>query len=227
MTVYDKGWSVHRTFGLRREWVQLYLERPDDWMDQGHLGNKQVDALARWLRTTGLLDSNGRETFLCAHARAAGPDDSLVWQLLWAHCALGFATAHWYVRQCSPSTQQTTIELAKALQGFHPALSYRTCYDAILELVGLLERTPIGRELGQGEVFPGSPRLVKRWGLSNPSPGALLYASVRLGQGQGRMTLGLDEDLTWPWIIFGCDRDDALITLATLCQPWGRYEMAN
>ncbi|MGI6209951.1 MAG: hypothetical protein ACOYEW_17235, partial [Anaerolineae bacterium] len=48
----------------------------------------------------------------------------------------------------------------------------------------------------------------------------LLYAAVMLGQRQGRLTLGLDDDLTWPWIIFGCDRDDALITLATLCQPW-------
>jgi len=200
--------------------VQLYLERPDDWMSRGHLGNKQVDALARWLRTIGLLDSKGRETILCALARSAGLDDRLVWQLLWVNCAMDFATATWYVRQSFRSAQHTTTGLAKALQAFHPQLSYRTCYDAILELVGLLERTPVGRELGQGEVFPGSPRLVKRWGLANPAPGALLYAAVKLGQNQGRLTLGLDDDLTWPWIIFGCDRDDALITLATLCQPW-------
>ncbi|MGI9862646.1 hypothetical protein SDD30_14805 [Moorella naiadis] len=59
---YEKGWSRHQHFGLRREWLELYLADRQGWRGSSILGNRQVDSLAVRLKTTGIEDSSGRLT---------------------------------------------------------------------------------------------------------------------------------------------------------------------
>jgi hypothetical protein len=85
----------------------------------------------------------------------------------------------------------TVRELASLLQQVMPNLAFRTIYNAVLELVGLLERTPVGRELGQGVVSPGQPRTVQRVGYPSSSWEAVaLHCSACSGKKAG---------LSWGW----------------------------
>ncbi len=116
-------------------------------------------------------------------------------------------------------------ELTSALQKEVPRLAPRTAYNAILELVGLLERTPVGKALGQGIVEPGRPRRVTRVGYPNPDWQAVSWALERLCQEEGRQVLGMEEDLLWPWVIFGCQQH--VIIRQLLLHPDGPWRLTD
>ena len=180
-----RGWTRHRMFGLRREWVQLYLQHPNEWRAVGGLGNRQVMSLEQWLVTAGLATKHGCETELCRLMRTAGLANLVNWERLWANVCLAFPTAWWYIRELGLGAWSVR-ELTTRLQS-HTGLTERTCYDAICELVGLLERTPIGLELGQGGVSRDRPRLVRRTGLAQPGPEAILFATAAFSRVRGLM----------------------------------------
>ena len=213
------GWSVHQHFGLRREWLGLVLREPQRWAAVGGLGPRQVQSLARWLRTTGLLDQRGKATTLYRVLEATWPEARLGWQLVWVNVIFNFPTARWYALRMGLG-EWDTLQLRRALQSSVPRLAAHTVSNAILELVGLLERTPIGYEFGQGHVTTSRPRCVVREGLRNVATPALLYAVQRLFLVEGRPHLAFDEDLVWPWLLFGCTFEMSLPQLAGDDAPW-------
>lgn len=203
-----RGWKRHQGFGLRREWLQLYLEKGSSLETAGVLGNRQVESLRAWLRTAGLEDRAGRKTQLGLRFAQAGLADPVLWELLWTNVVFNWPTAAWYVRELGLGTW-TTSELGQALQR-HVTLAPRTVGNAIQELVGLLERTPVGTELGQGVVGISRPRRVERRGYPWPSTEAVVHALRRLAQTQNGGLVRFSERLLWPWVIFGCGRDQVL-----------------
>jgi len=213
------GWARHCTFGLRREWLGLVLREPQRWAAVGGLGTRQIQSLARWLRTTGLLDQRGKATTLYGLLEATWPEARLAWQLLWVNVIFNFPTARWYALRMGLG-EWDTLQLRTALQSSVPRLAIHTVSNAILELVGLLERTPIGYEFGQGNVTTGRPRRVRREGLRDVATPALLYAVQRLFLAEGRPHLALGEDLVWPWLLFGCPFEMTLPQLAAGHAPW-------
>ncbi|MBC7325899.1 MAG: hypothetical protein H5T99_11405 [Moorella sp. (in: Bacteria)] len=214
-----RGWSRHQQFGLRQEWLELYLDRPHAWEAAGALGNRQVQALKVWLKTAGLVDGGGRETFLASLFRAQGMEAVLPWELVWTNVVFNFPTAAWYVT--GPATGEwTTGELTELLLRDVPRLAKRTACNAVMELVGLLERTPVGRRLNQGAVLPGRPRHIRRLGHNYPTAAAILYATWRLFVREKRERLGLEENILWPWTVFGCRRDYALQKIILAGSQW-------
>lgn len=207
-----RGFARHQHFGLRREWVELYLRHPDDWKVVGGLGNRQVQSLDVWLHTTGLRRQGTGETWLCQQFRERGTDDLSLWECLWANVVLGFPTAAWYARDLGTG-EWTAAEMRHLLAQHAPWLAERTISNAVMELVGLLQRTPVGRELRQGEVFGKTGRRVRRLGLQSPSSEALRHSLDALARREGRRVFGLNEGLLWPWVIFACDRTDVLVSL--------------
>lgn len=213
------GWSRHQQFGLRKEWLELYLRSPREWELTGGLGNRQVQSLKVWLKTAGLQDGRGEETFLGAVFREHGLEEFLPWELLWVNVVFNFPTAAWYVQKLGLGTW-TTREVREQLLFSIPHLASRTVSNAVLELVGLLERTPVGREINQGEVSFTRPRRVQRRGHAYPSVEALCFAACRLFEREKRERLRLEENLLWPWVVFGCAQKYVLGRLLTQGQKW-------
>ncbi|HHV76576.1 MAG TPA: hypothetical protein GXX39_04280 [Syntrophothermus lipocalidus] len=209
----ETGWARHSTFGLRREWVNLYLSDLQKWKDSGGLGNRQVESMATWLRTCGIEDAGGGLTFLGRLFVRGGTAMPELWQLVWVNAAFNWPTARWYVHL--GNGEWTTKELKTILRDTIPRLTARTLENAILELVGTLERTPIGDELGQGLVTPTRPRRVTRRGIV-PVDAAIVDSIGRLYLQQKRARLLWEEDLTWPWVVFGCSPDLILDRLLSL-----------
>lgn len=214
MTNWSKqtGWAKHSIFGLRKEWLDHYISCPDTWQI-GSLGNRQVDSLAMWLKTAGIVDSSGSLTRFGRQFRSAGTNCTSFWEVLWGNVVFSFPTAHWYVRLGLGTW--TTKGLRILLERSVPRLAQRTVSNAIMELVGLLERTPVGTQLGQGQVTRDKPRKVTRVG-NDPSDIAIAQCVLNLHAQQGKRELHWSDDLTWPWIVYGSTKRYILSRLVSM-----------
>lgn len=211
----EKGWSRHQHFGLRRDWLDLYLANRQGWRQSSILGNRQVESLEAWLKTSGIEDRGGRLTPLGEQFIAKGTTCRSLWELLWVNVVFNFPTARWYVHL--GRGEWTTAELKSLLRAVVPRLAEWTVSNAIMELAGLLERTPVGNELGQGYVMEGRPRRLIRRG-AEPCDAAIVHALGQLYVQQGQTRLPWDSDSTWPWVVFGCSRRFVLERLAIIDQ---------
>jgi hypothetical protein len=216
------GWCRHCTFGMRTEWLDLWLDWPDTWSAVGDLGPRQVQSFRRWLVTGGLVHKSGDVGDLASLFKETRSAYRLGWQIVWTNVVFRFATARWYVSEMGKGSWDTRA-LRTALGRAVPRLASRTAGNAILELVGTLERTPIGEDLGQGIVHPGRPRRVVRVGLASPAPQALAHAFRLLFLSEQRDVLRFDEGILWPWTVFGCDRAEALALLRAQGLNWLKF----
>jgi len=80
----------------------------------GHLGVRQVQVLAVWLKTVGLVDRQGEANELNRWLRVADLDTPLPWEFLWAEAAVRWPTASWFVRELGIGSW-TTMELEEKL----------------------------------------------------------------------------------------------------------------
>lgn len=198
---FESRLTPHCHFGLREEWLKLYLAYPEDWRNKGLLGNRQVDSLRAWLKTGGLHDKRGNETPLAIQFRSAGTTSLLLWELLWVNIVFSFNTAAWFVYQ--GSGVHTSSELCSKLSADLPHFLPRSIHSGILELVGLLEFTPIGTQLEQGRVTRKGKRTVERHGLNSPSSEALSLSLELLFQRERTNSLETHKKLLFPWVVFG------------------------
>ena len=211
-------WSLFNTFGLRKEWVALYLDHPERWEETGALGNRQIEAFKRWIKVCELED---KSCSLFSLFQSSTVNNLMPWEIAWANIAANLATASWYVKELGFGTWKTT-ELRNILEARHPHLAQRTVTNAINELTGLLERTPIGKELCQGLVENSRPRTVTRKGLAAPSREAVFYALYHLFLENKTDCLDLDSDDLWPWVIFGCRKNYVLQKVILEGDRWFR-----
>jgi hypothetical protein len=169
-----------------------------------------VESLAVWVKTIGLKDKGGTLTKL-GNALVCGGikmDDVIFWEIVWVNTVFSFPTARWYVHSFVDSF--TVSDLRTELSHTVPRLTVSTVRDAVYELTDSLRRTPIGERLQQG-FFSKMGRTVNvtRNGII-PSPKVALYALIKLFAEERRDEIGLDEELTWPWIIFNAPKDEIL-----------------
>ncbi|MGD9819593.1 MAG: hypothetical protein AB7V04_12975 [Desulfomonilaceae bacterium] len=144
---------------------------------------------------------------------------SEVWQIMWINIVLQFATAWWFVSILGKGSWSSS-ELKRLLPNHACYLAPRSASNAIMELLGLFERSPIGQELGQGVVSGHSPRSVKRIGLSTPSSAASNYSAFQLFLMTGSVKLSFDNHIPWPWVVFGCDKDYVISQIITNKCDW-------
>lgn len=209
------GWAKHSIFGLRQEWLEQFILNPDDWSRHAILGNKQVDSFGVWLRTCDIQERSSKLTFLGEQFISLGVRYLPLWELLWINVVFNFPTAQWYTTLVGD--KWTTTELIDLLHTAIPRLAKRTISNAVMELAGLLERTPVGTELRQGQVLNGRPRTIVRTGCK-PSDAAIMHSMDRLFLQQGSNELHWHSDLAWPWIVFRCDRQFILERLTIIEQ---------
>ena len=214
-----KPWVRHQGFGLRSEWLQQYFSNGFDVNKCEMLGPNQKESLAYWLKTSGLNDSNGNQTCLCSLREESGIMTDKVWEILWFNIVSSFATAWWFVSFLGKG-MWTSHDLRIALSHHTPRLSKRTASNAVMELLGLFERSPVGGQLRQGIIRGHSRRSVERVGLAAPVISSIQYTILqifRLAQGPA---LSLDEELPWPWTVYGCEREYAISQLIMNASDW-------
>lgn len=220
--IQRERWAPHRTFGLRQEWVELFVNNPQSWSHSSSLGPMQIYALKAWLITCDLIASNGEPSRI-AHLISVRKPVNLGWQLSWVNTVFSFIPAMSYVKLLFIH-RANSGELLSELTSEFPGRSIRTLRDGVSELISLFDHTPIGSDLGQGVIIQTRPRTVQRVGLTDPYPEALAHATRRLFQREGCTELLLNEDLAWPWVVFGCNREETLLRLRGIQGEWLRVK---
>jgi len=198
------GWKKHQGFGLRKEWISLYLHNPDNWEENNNLGVRQVESLKSWIKTCEL--DRESQNILFRLFLEKGTEDLLCWEILWVNVVFNFPTALWFIKNIGYGEW----DIKEILTRMHKNLSHlslRTVQDAVYELIGMFERTPIGKDLGQGEVHKEkNRRYIIRNGLLYPNYKSVIYSFIKLFEREKEDRLCLSDDLVWPWEIFLCEK---------------------
>jgi len=188
-----KGVNRYQTFGLREDWLREYLSNPDQWVTVNTLGPRQFESMRVWLKEAELWDQKPLPlTAILLPLRASS--DLFMWAVLWVNLSRHSHLVRWYIEHV-PMGTHSIDDLVSRLAGTREPR--RTERNAILALVQLLERTPIGDKLGLGRVehTGRSRRLSKETGGGVPSMG-VLYSLLRHAQDNARYGLVIREFLS-------------------------------
>ncbi len=138
---------------------------------------------------------------------------------MWFHVVTSFATAWWLVSVMGLG-EWSSRDLKKLLAEHAMPLSARSASNAIMELVGLFERSPVGPIIGQGLITGKNPRSVRRIGLVAPSLSSIIYSVFQMVHSLRTDVLRLNDYLPWPWTVYGCEKEYAIGQLIANSFDW-------
>lgn len=225
-----KGLNRYQQFGMRKEWLEEYFRDPENWWHKNELGNRQFDAMKVWLKEAEIIENNSSKeykiTTLGKKLKELGVDNLLTWAVIWTNLARNSALINWYVNNVPWGSNYSKKEMIEMLG---EELAHRTRKNALDALDGLLKNTPLGSQLGFGEVETKGRQtvaIIKR-GWSNIESIAVLYALYRYAEKIGRYDLYMGElyesACEGPYTVFGIDREDLAGILRGLSSRWGDW----
>jgi len=219
-----KGLTIYHGFGLRKEWLELFFQKPGDWVTTSNLGSVQFEDMRLWLRDSGLIenrDSNIHKkadyvpSSLVMKLQQIGSGSVATWAVLLTNLADSVAVLNWFIKSISWGTVFNKQDLIKKLDETYEGLTERTRKNAVTTLFDLLRRSPIGDELGLAKQIGESKRGQQNYlkcGWVKPDPIAILYCLYRYAHACKRNDLTLrelyHEPVGGPHLLFGISVDE-------------------
>jgi phosphoadenosine phosphosulfate reductase len=225
-----KGMNRYQTFGMKTEWLEEFFRKQQNWWDQNDLGNRQFDAMKVWLIEAELIDKNSISS-LGRQLSALGSDNTLCWAIIWTNWGRNSALINWYQTHVPWKSYHSKNELAELVGG---DLSIRTRQNAMKSLFLLLRESPLGKEMGLGEIQTGEQRIehINKKGWDNPDPIAVLYSLYRYAEKVEKQNLTVselyDNAPEGPYVLFGIEQDELkriLRGLASSYEKWISVEL--
>lgn len=163
------------TFGLRKEWIDLFFRTADNFFQNNNLGSKQYNAFIYYLRDTYLIDKKRNLTELYKYCKYLfnNHNELLLWSIFWINLCFNSSIFNWwtYFKEGEYTKEQIIQNLTKSYQKFN-----RYLLNAYMSLVSTFERTPIGDQLKQGKVIKqGNQRIVIKEGNPDVPFQTILY----------------------------------------------------
>ena len=218
------NFSKYQTFGLRKEWIELFFAIRCDIFYDSSLGPKQKDALYDYLKDSELVESKKKTTIffdlLFNVYTKEGINSGLFWSIFWNNLACNSSLFSWWNQ--NPIGLYKREEIITSLANTYGKMN-RTIRNAYTSLVGTLESTPFGSELRQGIVQKvGNQRVVHKLGHPELSPFALLYALAKRAERRREFEcdlIALSADALSPQTIFALDAAEVERGLRALWLP--------
>jgi phosphoadenosine phosphosulfate reductase len=187
-----KGMDRYKTFGFRREWLELFFECGIECFSTTQLGNRQYDALRVWLREAGLLaapnkgEKSGTTTQLYDILKTFRAGNPLVWAFIWTNLAYTSVITRWFMLSSRVGETYNSGELVFMLgDDYSPS----TRQNAVSSLLETLRHSPVGAVLKQGIPIPdGKSHKYLKQGWDSPEAVAILYAMYKYAEETGRYT---------------------------------------
>lgn len=205
-----KSWARHEHFGLRPEWLEMYKQSLSNNNYVWTIGIRQVQSILEWVKTIGLATRDGTLSNLGKWfiKGEISIESELFWEIVWVNVVFSLPTARWYAHNVHG--RMSWKDINTLIMAMVPRLSARTLENALYGLKDTLIRTPIGYDLEQGAFHKKDGEMfVVRKGII-PSAKVALYAIIKLFAEERRDEIRLDEELTWPWVIFNVPKDEIL-----------------
>ena len=193
-----KGMNRYQTFGLRRAWLEHFIEAEKEGKNcfqMGVLGNRQYDSLKKWLQESELVDKDGNGSTLTPLGEKIlrmNPYNPFVWAVIWAHLAYNSVICKWYMLNAELGA---TYDKGYLVELIGDSYAQRTRENAIASLCDLLKESPIGSALQQGIAMEQGKNTYSylRAGWEMPHAVALLYALYLYAEHTGRRSFTFSE----------------------------------
>ncbi len=205
----------YNTFGLRKPWLEGFLEGGRDWFANNTLGPKQKEAMNRYLLDSGLIDKKKNLTELFeVLSKLFYKDRDTVWQVIWVNLCINSDLFRWYVQNIPWGKKWAKEELVNLLEKF--GVKERTAKNAINSLTNTFENSPFGewftKKENKKEFFKSGSDEITIWAL-----GYALYKLKELKGWKGtsvREIFSLED--SGPYIWFGISKESFIKKLISL-----------
>lgn len=205
----------YNTFGLRRVWLESFLESGSEWFINNTLGPKQKEAVYRYFYDITLIDNKKQTTELFELLSSLiHKDPDTVWQVIWVNLCINSDLFRWYVREISWGKVWTKEELVSALE--KKGITKRTAQNSINALTNTFETSPLGNWFGLKE----ANRTYFKKGVSNLTIWALGYALYKLKELKGWKSTSVREIFSLteigPYVWFGLSEESFIRKVISL-----------
>lgn len=208
----------YKNFGLRRDWVKLFMENPTEFWQNERMGSHMLISFKAWGKESGLLDKNNNPLPISLTFQKIENDSPLLWAYIFINLSYHSAIFNWYVTHIAFNDECKSNDLLMLLQENYTETSETTIKNALSSLKDTIKSSPIGWLLGQGECQMNGKVItsITRIGWRNPEPLAILYSLYKFGEASDRyysftLTDLLADSLERPGIspakLFGIQRE--------------------
>ena len=192
-----KGLNPYQHFGLRRAWMEHFMDEGIECFNQGVLGNRQYDALKVWLKEGELIENNKKDKTLSITPLGQklikfGAYNPFTWAIVWANLAYNSTICRWY---CLNAEIGATYEKGDLVVMLGDGASQSSRENAVTALAETLRLSPIGDALKQGLAIELSKNTFSylRAGWDYPHAVALLYALYLYGEHANKRSFTFTE----------------------------------
>ena len=211
----SSGIDRYSTFGMRKEWLEGFLNNPKRWLENNRLGPKQKPAMKWWLKESNLLDPKTNEPTRFADILNVIKSDKyrLIWELTWVNLSYGSLIVKWYVNNVKFG-HYIKKELIEIIMNDFPDYSEGTLTNPINALVNMFDRSPLGQELKLGVLKKkgNAVKLIEKVGIDEIHPMAIAYSLYRFAEDKKRYDFTVsdfyeDNCEGGPYKLFGISRE--------------------
>lgn len=223
--------SAYRNFGLRKEWVKIYLEDTKNFWTSGRLGKDMFRSFGVWGKESGLLDSNKIPNAKINKLSLLGADNPKLWGYIFLNLAYNSNLINLFLKSTAFNEAHDNSFLMTMFGNFYSDTSKN---NALKALKSLLRASPIGEELGQGicEVKGNAVVSITRTAWQNPEPLVILYSLYQFAEHSENLysftlTELLDDsderEALSPKILFGLDEEILRPLLQGLANDYPKF----
>lgn len=223
------GIDRYNTFGLREDWIDMYLSDPDSYWGNNGLGTKQVPAMKNWLKDADIIDGKNEITKLgklISHLYQDRP--TLVWEVIWINLTYNSFITQWFAARTKNGSISTKPMLMEMLQNEFPnTYSDRTIKNAVDALIRTLKESPMGDYILASKADP-----ITRIAYDNLSEEAIAYSIYRYAEAHHTKMLRVSdlyrqEEESGVYVEFGLGKSNLEKALRTLNSASNRVLVAE
>ena len=226
-----KNIDRYKNFGLRRDWVAIFLESPDNFWNNERMGTHMFKSFEKWGKEAGLIDRSNAPVSHVEKLIELGIDSAALWGYIYSNIAYNSAIFNWYIRTAQFGVEYKAADLPILLGGDY---SETTKKNALGALKDTIKSSPIGETLGQGKCEMKGKQVLSltRTGWQEPDPIVILYALYLFAEkSEGLYSFTLRELLAdsderaalSPRILFGIESDALKPILQGLANDYGDF----
>lgn len=171
----------YKTFGLRKEWIEIYFENPDNFWANERMGKLMFKSFQNWGREIGLLVENKEPSSNLKKISSLGAESLKLWGMFWVNLAYNSPLVNLFIKKTGFNFGYDNDFL---MNMFGSSLSERTRQNSLNSLKDLLRSSPIGEGLGQGicEMKGRQVISITRTAWKNPEPLVILYSLYQFAE---------------------------------------------
>lgn len=220
----------YKKFGLREEWLDDFMSDPEVFWDKKDWGAPMYEAFKRWAKDAEILDGKNKLTELGLVLKDIYADNpTLVWEVIWINLCYNSFIVNKFSEIIKFGESFTAKTLGDVILQRENVSSATTLAGACIALNDLLDKSPIGEDLQQGEVYEKSR---VRHLYEDLSEEAIAYSLYRHAQIAERSEMRVSDfyspdAVDGPYRQFGLPKHNFIKSLRYLASREGRILIAE